>query len=152
MSRDFRPSSDGDIRDLRILRVLLEERHVSRAVARLAMTQSAVSKALGRLRSQFSDAILIRGPGGYQLSHNAKSIEPKLHAVLDQIDRLYAPRSEVPTELDAELRLSMANDVAMLLLPRIQRRLMTTAPNLKISVVDRGQNVLKKWPLEPSMY
>ena len=64
MSRDFRPSSDGDIRDLRILRVLLEERHVSRAVARLAMTQSAVSKALGRLRSQFSDAILIRGPGG----------------------------------------------------------------------------------------
>ena len=133
---------EGDLRDLRILRVLLEERHVSRAAERLGMTQSAVSKALGRLRHRFSDALLIRGSGGYQLSHNAKTIEPKLHAALDQIDGLTAPRSDVPSKLDAEIRLSMADDAAILLLPRIQERLDATAPGVKLSVMNTGQDVL----------
>ncbi len=143
MTSDDKPIS-GDLRDLRVLRVLLEERNVSRAADRLGMTQSAVSKALGRLRRQFSDALLIRCPGGYQLSHNAKAIEQKLSAVLDQIDRLYVSQTDVPNEIQAEIRIGMADDVAILLLPRLLGRLKEVAPGVELSVSNTGHSVQER--------
>lgn len=133
-----------DFRDLQILRVLLEERHVSRTAARLGITQSAVSKSLRRLREKFADPLLIRGPGGYQLSHNAKSIEPRLLSVFAQIQRLYENPSETPDNIDTEIVIGMADDAAILLLPRIRERLQATAPDARLSVTNSGEDVLAK--------
>ncbi|HHK4365914.1 TPA: LysR family transcriptional regulator, partial [Pseudomonas aeruginosa] len=44
-----------DLNLLVVLDALLSERHVSRAAQRLAMSQPAVSHALGRLRELFGD-------------------------------------------------------------------------------------------------
>src|SRR5678815_1711196 len=53
-----------DLNLLLALDALLAERHVTRAAARLRMTQSAASHALARLRSQLGDPLLVRGPRG----------------------------------------------------------------------------------------
>ena len=49
-----------DLNLLIILQVLLEERNGSRAARRLHLSQSAVSKALGRLRETFDDPLFVR--------------------------------------------------------------------------------------------
>lgn len=45
---------------LPILRELLRERNVTAAAKRLNLTQSGVSEALGRLRVQFGDELLVK--------------------------------------------------------------------------------------------
>ena len=45
---------------LPILRELLRQRNVTEAAKRLNLTQSGVSEALGRLRAQFGDDLLVR--------------------------------------------------------------------------------------------
>ncbi len=54
-----------DLNLLIILQVLLEERNGSRAARRLHLSQSAVSKALGRLRETFDDPCSCARPTGW---------------------------------------------------------------------------------------
>ena len=49
-----------DLNLLVVLRALLQERHVTRAAARVGLSQSATSHALARLRAIYSDPLLVR--------------------------------------------------------------------------------------------
>jgi len=57
---------DIDLNLLRIFEILYDERHATRAAARLFLTQSAVSHALARLRVVLNDPLFIRIPSGLQ--------------------------------------------------------------------------------------
>lgn len=74
-----------DLNLLVVLDALLSERHVSRAAQRLAMSQPAVSHALGRLRELFGDPLLVRVKSRMQLTSLALELAPKLQASLDQV-------------------------------------------------------------------
>ena len=74
-----------DLNLLRVLDVLLEERSVTRAGARLGLTQSAVSHALNRLRYQLDDELFQRNAQGMQPTARALEIAPRLHAALSQL-------------------------------------------------------------------
>lgn len=53
-----------DLNLLRALDALLDERSVTRAAARLSLTQPAVSGMLTRLRDAFNDPLFVRAPHG----------------------------------------------------------------------------------------
>lgn len=53
-----------DLNLLVILQYLVEERSVSLAAKRLAITPSSVSKSLSKLRQWFDDLLFIRSPQG----------------------------------------------------------------------------------------
>ena len=53
-----------DLNLLPVFEAVYEERSLSRAAERLAMTQSAVSHAMSRLRSVFRDELFARRPRG----------------------------------------------------------------------------------------
>jgi DNA-binding transcriptional LysR family regulator len=52
-----------DLNLLRVFDALLDERNVTRAGARLGLSQSAVSHALGRLRLLLGDELFVRRRG-----------------------------------------------------------------------------------------
>ncbi len=58
-----------DLNLLKTLDALLDERSVTRAAARLALTQPAVSGMLNRLRDYFDDPLFIRAPHGMVTNH-----------------------------------------------------------------------------------
>src|ERR1051326_1762936 len=80
-----------DLNLLRVLDVLLEERSVTRAGARLGLTQSAVSHALSRLRYQLQDDLFVRGPAGMQPTPRAVEMGAQVHAALNQLQAAVAP-------------------------------------------------------------
>ena len=80
-----------DLNLARALDVFLTERHVTRAAARLGITQSAASHALARLRGLLGDPLLVRGPGGALVQ------TPRAAALAPALDRAMA-------ELGAALR------------------------------------------------
>ena len=53
-----------DLNLLVLFRIVLDERHVGRAAARLNLTPSAVSHSLSRLRDLLNDPLFLRTPKG----------------------------------------------------------------------------------------
>jgi DNA-binding transcriptional LysR family regulator len=69
------------------LDALLAERHVTRASKRVGLSQSAMSRALGRLRELFDDDLLIKTSGGMDPTPLALKLAPRVRRVLDEITR-----------------------------------------------------------------
>ena len=63
-----------DLNLLVALNALLEEKHVTNAALKLNMTQSSMSRALGRIRETFGDQILVRMPDGYEITPHAENL------------------------------------------------------------------------------
>lgn len=80
-----------DLNLLSPLVALLEERQVSRAAARVGLSQPAMSRALQRLRRLLDDPLLVRDPDGFRLSARAKDIYHQLTTVIPLLETLLAP-------------------------------------------------------------
>jgi DNA-binding transcriptional LysR family regulator len=114
------------------LQVLLEERHVSRAAARLRLTQPAVSHALQRLRAHFDDPLLVRRGQEMVPTPRAMELAGPLRQVLSAIDQLTGPASFDPAQARGTLRIATTDYGLAVVLPPVLARLATAAPNLTI--------------------
>ena len=85
------PLEAFDLNLLTTLDVLLEERSVSRAAARVGITQSAMSRALGRLRDALGDPLLVPSGRGLQPTPRALAVAGPLREVLADVRRVLAP-------------------------------------------------------------
>src|SRR5947209_20621133 len=72
----------ADLNLLIVFTVLAEERNVTRAAARLFLSQPAVSCALQRLRDMFHDDLLIRTANGYEPTPKGQRLVQDLATML----------------------------------------------------------------------
>jgi DNA-binding transcriptional LysR family regulator len=77
-----------DLNLLVVLDVLLQERNVTRAAMRLHRTQSATSHALGRLRVELGDPILVRVGGEMRPTPKASRLHGEVSRILRNISRV----------------------------------------------------------------
>lgn len=82
-----------DLNLLLVFRVLMEQGSVNRAAEQLGRTPSAVSHALGRLREQLGDPLLVRVGGIMKPSPRALSLYDELQPILARIERVVQPPS-----------------------------------------------------------
>jgi DNA-binding transcriptional LysR family regulator len=87
----------ADLNLLVVFQVLLSERHVGRAAKRLALTQSAASHALGRLRELFGDPLFVRHPKGVEPTSRALSLAPAIADILGRANAVLASPVFDPT-------------------------------------------------------
>jgi DNA-binding transcriptional LysR family regulator len=81
-----------DLNLLVVLEVLMAERGVSRAAARLGRTQSAVSHSLARLREQLGDPLLLKGGRHMEPTAFALELMEQMRPLLQGLQRVLAPR------------------------------------------------------------
>jgi len=74
-----------DLNLLVVLRALLAERHVTRAAARIGLSQSAASHALARLRDLYDDPLFVRTARGLEPTARALAIEPIVERALGEL-------------------------------------------------------------------
>ncbi|WP_407925574.1 LysR family transcriptional regulator [Geminicoccus flavidas] len=129
-----------DLNLLVALEALLDERNVTRAAHRLGMSQPAASRALGRLRTLFSDALLADGPGGYVLSARAEQLRPMLRRILAGIGEMLEASPFDPATATGRIRLLMPDLQAAALTPHLLARLAREAPCLDLDIVAPGTN------------
>lgn len=129
-----------DLNLLVVLDALLHERHLTRAAARLPMSQPAVSHALARLRTLLGDPLFHRTRGGLRPTPHALALEAPLRDVLAQVRRLLAGAVFDPAASRRTFRLAMSDYGASVVLPPLVRRLRAEAPgiDLEISYTSRG--------------
>ncbi len=121
----------ADLNLLRVLDLLLEEENVSRAAARLHLTQSAMSRSLARLRQLFGDELLLRTGRGMRPTARALELRPRLRAAVGEVDRLVSesPRFE-PASARRRFRVAAVDYAHAVLLAPLLRAVATEAPGL----------------------
>src|SRR5687768_17034793 len=122
-----------DLNLLTVLEALLLERHVTRAAARVHMSQPAVSRALSRLREIFDDPLLVRVGQRMLPTAKAEQLLPSLHRVLREVRDLVSPSGAFePARATGVVRLAAPDIIAFMLGPLLLRRLKRDAPNLDL--------------------
>jgi DNA-binding transcriptional LysR family regulator len=108
----------ADLNLLVVFTALAEERSVSRAAARLFLSQPALSRALQRLREMFHDDLLIRTPAGYEPTARGERLMQELSVMLPRLDRLLSGAQFDPASEDASFRIAVTDNASQVLCPR----------------------------------
>src|SRR4051794_22951645 len=75
-----------DLNLLKAFDALIRERAVTRAAARIGLSQPAMSGALGRLRRLFADELFVRNPSGMEPTARAREIAPLVATAIEHIE------------------------------------------------------------------
>jgi DNA-binding transcriptional LysR family regulator len=134
------------------LDALLAERHVTRAAARLGLTQSAASHALARLRDLLDDPLLVRGPAGAMMpTALAIRLAPQLRKILDELAGVLRGEEFDPATARRTFHLGGSDYSELVLLPRLSSRIAKLAPNVDVWThvyADRGDDELVNGKLD----
>jgi DNA-binding transcriptional LysR family regulator len=120
---------------LPVLDALLSERSVSRAGARVGLSQPAVSNALAQLRAHFGDPLLVRKGNGMAPTERALALAGPLRTALLALEHGLEPAGAFDPATAERGFTIMTNDfVAFALLPRLLARLQREAPGVRLQV------------------
>lgn len=114
---------------------LMAERHVTRAASKVAVSQSAMSNALARLRHVFRDELFVRTAKGMEPTPRAAELGPAVRAILQQTTRLMASDLHFdPASSERQFICRMSDLVGSLVLPPLMERLRAEAPGVTVDI------------------
>ncbi|SPA18748.1 Putative transcription regulator, LysR family [Cupriavidus taiwanensis] len=120
-----------DLNLLYVFHVLYQEGNASRAAARMALSQPALSHKLNRLRDELGDPLFVRAPRGLTPTPRAHALAPQVQRLVADLDALYdacdgrdfLARSEA-------VHIYTTDYMEQLLLPALLPRLRRDAPGV----------------------
>ncbi|MEO8112891.1 MAG: LysR family transcriptional regulator [Phenylobacterium sp.] len=133
-----------DLNLLRVLDVLLEERSVTRAGARLQLSQSAVSQALNRLRYVLQDELFLRGPAGMEPTSRALEMGPQVHAAINQLQLAVAPTDFAPATTERRFTMVAGPYSCAVLVPPVVGRMAVEAPQAELAIAEQAADLLER--------
>lgn len=131
-----------DLNLLVAFEVLMDERSVTRAAARLGRTQSAVSHALSRLREQVSDPLLVKQGGRMTASPFAERLVEDVRPILRSIQRALVPAPPFDPKTSTRTFRVGIPDGLPALFPRFMARVRRDAPRASVDWVPEGPQTL----------
>ena len=126
-----------DLNLLVVLDSIIEEKHITNAAKKLNLTQSALSKILGRIRDTFDDPILVRIQNGYELTDRALALAGPIKKILNDIDDVVAPICFDPGTTDQMFSIGSLDYGEMIAGHHFMCQIHEKAPNSKIRFVPR---------------
>lgn len=125
-----------DLNLLVSLDALLHERNVTRAAARLRLSQPSLSAALSRLRVHFDDPLLARRGNTYELTPLATRLVEHTEDALSAVRRVFESQSRwSPTESTREFTVYGSDYALTVIGPRVSRLASTEAPGIRVRLV-----------------
>jgi DNA-binding transcriptional LysR family regulator len=121
-----------DLNLLVALEALLSERQVTLAAGRVGLSQSAMSRALGRLRDLFQDDLLVRTSTGLVLTRRAEYLAAELPHVMARVRSLIGTIDVGPELARTTLTVAMPDHQSLVLLSRLAERVRTRAPHIDL--------------------
>ena len=110
------------------------EHSVTRAAARLGITQQGLSGQLSRLRDLFDDPLFVRAGAGVAPTPRAESLYPLVQGALEKLRALLVPPIFDPARSTSIITLATTDYALVLLMPRLLHRLRAEAPLLRLAV------------------
>ncbi len=131
-----------DLNLLPVFEAVFEERSLSRAAVRLAMTQSAVSHAMSRLRAVFRDELFVREARGVLPTPVAEMIYAKVRGALGSVRESVAERRGFdPATSRRKLFVAISHPLGPMIAVRLRERIAVTAPGVEIAFSTRSRPI-----------
>ncbi len=124
--------SSVDLNLLPALAALLNERSVSRAAAAVGLSQSAMSRALARLRRILDDELLVRGRDGYRLTPAAEQLLTQVSDVVPRLHEMFLNREYNPAAATREFRLAGSDYALATFGPEVFTAVRAAAPHASV--------------------
>lgn len=125
-----------DLNLLVSLDALLAERHVTRAAARLGLSQPAVSAQLKQLREAFGDPLLVPSPRGMTLTARAQALREPLRELLAGVQGLLASgRGFDPLVARQRFRIAATDAIHNIATTPLAARLEVLAPHCQVAML-----------------
>ncbi|MBL0421046.1 LysR family transcriptional regulator [Ramlibacter sp. AW1] len=134
-----------DLDGLQVFDAVMREGSVTRAADSLALTQSAVSHALARLRLILKDPLFVRTAGGVKPTPRAINLWDEVQDALQVLRRAVLPGEFDPFTARGTITLAVNDMIAQLLMPKLVQQLQDQAPHLRLSMPMRtfGESELR---------
>ena len=123
-----------DLNLLKVLLALLARRSVTAAAADLALSPSAVSHALNRLRRALDDPLFERRAGGLAPTAYAIELGRRAEPVLEQLRDAIAKSSFDPATAEREFVIAAGTYAGSVILPHVLERVHAAAPGVTLRV------------------
>ncbi|AGH43615.1 LysR family transcriptional regulator [Paraglaciecola psychrophila] len=122
-----------DLNSLHLFAILYEERSLTRASARMALSQPALSHRLNKLREEFGDPMFVRASRGLTLTPFAKKYANQIMGVVSNVEAFYQTM-QPPDFLQQRDKVTIYGTeiVEALLMPSVLNIIASEAPNVKI--------------------
>ena len=127
---------------LPIFDALMIERSVTRAAARVGLSQPALSNALARLRGHFSDRLFVKARKAMVPTPRALELAPDIQDALTRARSAFQRPAFRPETCVRTFRVATTDEVELALLPTLIQRLSAVAPGVSISCT-RLQGILR---------
>lgn len=130
-----------DLRQLRYFVAVAEERHFSRAAARVGVAQPALSQQIARLERRLGAQLLVRTTrrvdltgAGVILLHHARNV--LLSADRAESDLVRCLQGEL-----GEVRIAFVSSAALSILPRLTQAIRAEVPELTMTLLERTTDI-----------
>lgn len=125
-----------DLNLLVYLDVLLRTGSVTQAAESMGISQPAMSNGLRRLRSLFSDPLLIRTADGMSPTERARELQPLIRKIVAAVETAVEPdKGFDPANADRVFRLSVSDYSECTLMPSLLRRMHNIAPKIALDIL-----------------
>jgi DNA-binding transcriptional LysR family regulator len=143
--------SRTDLNLLVLFRVVLDERHVGRAAARLNLTPSAVSHALGRLRDLLNDPLFLRTPKGVVPTARALELSQPVAEILTRVESVMVSAAPFdPVKSNRRFVIGAPDAVLASAIIPLLPRIAAKAPHVDVGLIHlmpvrRGASIEQPW-------
>ncbi|MFM0739586.1 LysR family transcriptional regulator [Paraburkholderia xenovorans] len=134
-----------DLNLLRVFEAVFRERHLTRAADALALTPSAISHALRRLREHLGDALFVRQGNTMVPTPACHRLAPELFEQMANLRRLLQQWTRFdPASTRQTFRIGMPEAVEMTLFPTLQAAFFEAAPEASLASVSFDRTNLSR--------
>ncbi len=133
-----------DLNLLVVFDALIKEQHVTRAGSRIGLSQSAVSKALGRLRHLLKDELFVRTSDGMLPTQRALDLAPEISRALRLLEESLSSSSFDPARAERSFTILTNDLVASTIIPDVVSYLDQHAPGIDIRLLPTTGNSLEQ--------
>ncbi|MDA9433587.1 LysR family transcriptional regulator [Bradyrhizobium sp. CCBAU 51627] len=128
------PFNTLDLNLLRVFDAVMEERSVLRASHRVALSQSAVSHSLARLREMLDDELFVRTVSGMQPTARALAMAPRIREALRSLEAAVELPTFDPGQSTKQFTLAANDFTTMVLASPLLRILGQEAPSIDLKI------------------
>lgn len=137
-----------DLNLLLVFSALWRERNVTKAARVVGMTQPALSRALARLRTEFSDPLFVRVARGVSPTDRAARIAESIVGLLETAEGIYTSEDRFrPESFEGNITISSNDYFQTIAASRLIPRLTKEAPGLALNFIT-GDGAVPKDAME----
>ncbi|EIV1852303.1 LysR family transcriptional regulator [Vibrio vulnificus] len=124
-----------DLNLIPIFVAIFEEQNLSKAAARLDISQPAVSKALARLRDIYDEPLFYRSPSGVEPTSFAVDIYPAMLTAFKNFTSTLSASSEFEAKVSNRIfSIACVSVASYELMPQLLKQIRQHAPNISLEV------------------